>query len=70
MRRVLVDDIGIVTFLVYQIGTLVTTGSLGTGFVPGLIIVAAIAAIIISLIRKADSRTDREYALDRKVAVR
>ena len=59
-----------VAFLVYQIGTLVTTGSLGTGFVPGLIIVAAIAAIIISLIRKADSRTDREYALDRKVAVR
>ncbi len=59
-----------VAFLVYQIGTLVTTGSLGTGFVPGLIIVAAIVAIIISLIRKADSRTDREYALDRKVAVR
>ena len=59
-----------VAFLVYQIGTLVTTGSLGTGFVPGLIIVAAIVAIIISLMRKADSRTDREYALDRKVAVR
>lgn len=59
-----------VAFLVYQIGTLVTTGSLGTGFVPGLIIVAAIVAIIISLIRKADSRTDREYALDSKVAVR
>ena len=59
-----------VAFLVYQIGTLVTTGSLGTGFVPGLIIVAAIVAIIISLIRKADSRIDREYALDRKVAVR
>lgn len=59
-----------VAFLVYQIGTLVTTGSLGTGFVPGLIIVAAIVAIIISLIRKADSRTDREYALDRKVAVK
>lgn len=57
-----------VAFLVYQIGTLATTGSLGTGFVPGLIIVAAIVAVIVSLIRKAGTRIDREYALDRKVA--
>ena len=33
-----------VAFLVYQIGTLVTTGSLGTGFVPVSFVVAAIAA--------------------------
>ena len=32
-----------VAFLVYQIGTLITTGSLGTAFVPGLIAVAIFA---------------------------
>ncbi|MBM6860712.1 ferrous iron transporter B, partial [Clostridium saudiense] len=36
-----------VSFLVYQIGTLITTGSLGTAFVPGLIVVAVIVAILI-----------------------
>ena len=41
-----------VSFLVYQIGTLVTTGSFGTAFVPGLIAVAVIAAIIIFLMKK------------------
>ncbi|MBQ8633564.1 MAG: ferrous iron transporter B, partial [Lachnospiraceae bacterium] len=33
-----------VAFLVYQIGTLVTTGSLGAGFIPGLIAVIAMVA--------------------------
>ena len=55
-----------VAFLVYQIGTLVTTGSLGTGFVPGLAAVLVFAAVIVSLIRKADARIDKEYALDNK----
>ena len=48
----------IVAFLVYQIGTLLTTGAVGGGFVPGLIVVAVIAAIIIGLIRK----TNKELA--------
>ena len=34
-------------FLVYQFGTLITTGNLGAGFVPGLIAVLVFAAIII-----------------------
>ncbi len=33
-------------FLVYQVGTLVTTGGFGKGFLPGLIAVAAMAGII------------------------
>ena len=40
-----------VAFLVYQIGTLITTGSFGAGFLPGLIAVAVIAAIFIYLCR-------------------
>ena len=44
-----------VGYLVYQIGTLVTTGSLGVGFVPGLVAVIIIAAIIGYLCVKSDS---------------
>lgn len=35
-----------VAFLVYQIGTLATTGAFGTGFVPGLLAVAVLAVIL------------------------
>ena len=57
-----------IAFLVYQIGTLITTGSVGTGFVPGLIVVIALVAIVISLIKKADAKVDAEYALKKKAA--
>ena len=52
-----------VAYLVYQIGTLITTGSLGAGFLPGLIVVAVIAAVIVSLCRKADQKLAGEYTL-------
>ena len=45
-----------VSFLVYQIGTLVTTGSFGIAFIPGLIAVAVIAAIIIFLMKKGSEK--------------
>ena len=53
----------VVAFLVYQIGTLITAGTLGQGFLPGLIVTAAIVAFIISLIRKADKKLDTQHAL-------
>ncbi|MBR3910829.1 MAG: ferrous iron transporter B, partial [Anaerotignum sp.] len=53
----------VVAFLVYQIGTLVTLGTVGTGFVPGLIAVIVIVAIIAYLIRKANRNIAAEYAL-------
>ena len=52
-----------VAFLVYQIGTLVTTGALGTAFVPGLIAVLAFAVIIGWRIRKLDKEFAAEYSL-------
>lgn len=52
-----------VAFFVYQIGTLLTEGTLGTGFVPGLVAVAVIVAIIVGLIRKANKSIAAEYAL-------
>ena len=36
----------IVAFVVYQVGTLLTTGNVGSGFVPGLIAVAVMVGII------------------------
>ena len=41
-------------YLVFQIGTLITTGSLGAGFIPGLIAVLAMAAVVVYLSIKAN----------------
>ena len=43
-----------VAFGVYQIGTLITTGSFGTAFIPGLIAVIVFALIILWRIRKSE----------------
>ena len=45
-----------VSFLVYQVGTLLTTGSLGVGFLPGLAVVIAIALILIVLSKKGEKQ--------------
>ena len=50
-------------FLVYQIGTLITSGTLGSGFIGGLIAVAAFVAIVIALIRKTNRELKNEYKL-------
>ena len=50
-------------FLVYQLGTLITTGGVGAGFVPGLMAVLAMAAAVLYFIRKADRDLKAEYAL-------
>ena len=55
-----------VGFLVYQIGTLVTTGAVGAGFVPGLIAVLLMAACLVYLIRRANRNLDAAYALGAK----
>ncbi|MBO5089002.1 MAG: ferrous iron transport protein B [Lachnospiraceae bacterium] len=52
-----------IAFLVYQIGTLITTGALGTGFVPGLIAVIAIVAIIVGIIVRNEKKFAAEYKL-------
>lgn len=53
-----------VAFLVYQFGTLITTGSPGTAFLPGLIAVAVFAAVLIFLIRNTDRKFAAQYQLD------
>ena len=56
-----------VAFLVYQIGTLITTGSLGAGFVPGLIAVAVMVAIVVYIIKRNEKKFEAEHSL-RKAA--
>ena len=50
-------------FVVYQIGTLITEGHLGAGFVPGLIAVLVMAGIIVYLCVRADKKVGVDYAL-------
>lgn len=53
----------VIAFIVYQGGTMLTTGSVGAGFVPGLLAVAAIVAVIMYLINKTEQDLQKEYAL-------
>lgn len=56
-----------VAYLVYQIGTLITTGSFGAGFLPGLIVVAILIVIVVCLIRNTNKNLAAAYTLsDRK----
>jgi len=49
-------------FLVFQVGTLFTTGSFGAGFLPGLIAVAAMIGVIVYLCIDADRKLKTEKA--------
>ena len=49
-----------VAYLVYQIGTLITTGQFGAGFVPGLIVVAMMALFVVYLCVRANQNLKKE----------
>ncbi|MBQ7036701.1 MAG: ferrous iron transporter B [Clostridia bacterium] len=57
-----------VGYLVYQIGTLFTTGAFGAGFVPGLLAVAVMAAIVTMLCIRSGQKLKAEYALGKNSA--
>lgn len=59
----------ILSFLVYQVGSLITTGELGLGFIPGLIVVVTLIAITVYLAKKGDSKVE-DYAINNKVAMK
>ena len=52
-----------VGFLVYQIGTLITEGTVGAGFLPGLIAVLAMALILVLVINNTEKKMKEEYKL-------
>ncbi len=50
-------------YLVYQIGTLVTAGTFGAGFIPGFVAIAVFAGAVTYLIHKAETQVKTEYVL-------
>ena len=55
-----------VGYLVYQIGTFITTGQLGAAFLPGLIAIFVFAAIIVVLCIRANAKVKAENELKAK----
>jgi len=55
-----------IAFFVYQIGTLITEGALGSGFLGGLIAVAAIIGIVVYLCINADKKVKSDYKVSVK----
>ena len=52
-----------VGFFVYQIGTLIVSGTVGAGFAGGLIAVICFAAVIALIIRTNNAKMAAEYKL-------
>lgn len=52
----------VVSFLTYQVGTLITEGSVGTGFVPGAVAVAIMIGIAAYLMKKGSKETSNSVA--------
>jgi ferrous iron transport protein B len=53
----------VVAFITYQIGTLLTAGALGNGFLPGLIAVIAIIGFVVYLAKKGEQKAAAKSAL-------
>ncbi|MBP3300144.1 MAG: ferrous iron transport protein B [Clostridia bacterium] len=51
----------VLSFFVYQVGTLITVGTVGSGFVAGLIAVAAIIAFVVVLGIRSNAKAKRAY---------
>ena len=52
-----------VAFVVYHVGTLLTTGSVGAYFLPGLVAVLAIASAVAVMIARSGRGVAAEYSL-------
>jgi ferrous iron transport protein B len=52
-----------VSFATYQIGTLITTGAVGSGFIPGLVVVTALICCVVYLMRKGDEKAQKKVVV-------
>jgi ferrous iron transport protein B len=52
-----------VAFIVYQVGTLITTGAVGTGFIPGLVVVSGLIGCVIYLVKKGNVKAESKAKL-------
>lgn len=55
-----------VAFLVYHIGSVITGAGIGNGFVPGLIAILCMVAIVIFIAKRSRKEFDEEYELHSK----
>ncbi len=53
----------LVAFFTYQIGTLITTGSFGQGFIYGLIIASLLVGYLVLLVKKGDKKSQLQLKL-------
>ena len=51
----------VLSYVVYQIGTIITDGNVGNGFVPGMVAVVAIISVGVFLSIKSNLKAKREY---------
>jgi ferrous iron transport protein B len=58
-----------VAFLVYQIGTLIVEGHLGTAFLPGLIAIIVMALCIVAIGKRMRANFDKKYELHQAQAI-
>ena len=58
-----------VAYFVYQIGTLITTGDFGSGFLPGLIAVAVIIGAVTYLMFNSDKKINAQYSLSKSAKI-
>ncbi len=54
----------VVAFLTYQFGTLLTTGSFGSGLIPGLVAVSVMIIVVLLLAQKSKKELVAGYALE------
>jgi ferrous iron transport protein B len=59
----------VMSFLIYQLGTLFTEGKLGSAFVPGLIFVVAIISAVVFLGISSNAKAMQENAAKKNKAV-
>ncbi len=60
----------VVSFFVYQIGTFITTGMLGTAFIPGLIAVIALIAILVYKVMQGNKIAAAKVSSAKKATVK
>ena len=52
-----------IAFTTYQVGTLITTGAFGQGFIYGLIACIALVAVLIYTMRQGDNKAEQNLQL-------
>ena len=63
LLSIYIDTTDVALFGFYQVGTLITAGTVGDGFVAGLIAVAAMIAAVVFIVIRSKTKMAKEYAL-------